>query len=163
MTKKEQAQIGVIVGCLIAIGLIVGRQMTVKKTKPVKNSDTTSGVPSFAHAREQQPAEVVKFELLPLSEEIVKKQHALAQGPWGRNPFVVVSTRSPLQEGQCASPLDGLSISAVVMNGDSGMALVGDQLIKSGDTLRGYKVTKVNMNGILLEKEGAKVSIPYGK
>ncbi len=163
MTKKEKVQIGVIVGCLITIGLIVGGQMTVKKTKQAKSSGITPGMASLAHAPEQQPSEVIKFELLPLSEEVRKKQHMLAQGPWGRNPFVVVSTKSPLEEGLPSSPLDGLSINAIVMNGDSGMALVGDHLIKTGDTLRGYKVTRVNMNGILLEKEGSKVSIPYGK
>ena len=57
----------------------------------------------------------------------------------------------------------GLIVSAIVVRDGLGMAVVGEDIVKEGDKLRGYNVIKIDGSGVVLEKDGEKVVIPYVK
>ena len=154
---KEQKQIAVILAGLSLIAISVGGRLFGKKAAPPAPA-------AGMQAATTGDAQAVKFELPPLAEDIVKKQRLGARRPWGRNPFAVASTAMPkMEEAPPVSSLAGLAISAIVLREGSGMAMVNDEIVRPGDTLRGYKVVKIDMSGIILEKEGEKVVIPYAK
>jgi hypothetical protein len=49
------------------------------------------------------------------------------------------------------------------MRGDEGTAIVSGEIVRQGDTLRGYKVLRVHSGGIELQKGEEKEVIPYAK
>ena len=157
---KQQIQIGVIIFCLTVIAGVLGKQFLAKKNS--KESAAAPGSPVASHVAGTKPAIEIKFELPALSREIVQRQALGVQAPWGRDPFVLKTKTTP-QEAQRATPLVGVSISAIIMRGDVGMAMVNQEIVHLGDDFRGHKVVKIDRSGIVLEREGQQVIIPYAK
>ena len=164
--SKEQKQIAVIAVGLVFIAVLAVMQFVVKKKPKEVNYSAREGdaVVTVLGAGVQTPggASAVKFDLPPLPEDIAQKQKLGAQQPWGRNPFVlnaVVMEGDPAQD----NPLSGLEVTAIVLREGTGMAVVGEDIVREGDKLRGYTVIKISDQGIELEKDGKKVVMPYVK
>ena len=157
---KQQIEITIIVVGVVLIGILLTHQFLMKK-KPM--SAATASVPTGAVTPgNNTPATEITFELPPLSEAVARKQKLGLQAPWGRNPFVLkskVRTDQPQEE----APLSGLSVSAIVMKGNVGTAIVSGEIVRERDTLRGYRVVKIDTKGVVLEKGGETVVITYGK
>ena len=157
---KQRIEIGIIVAGMILICVLLANQFLWKKKKV---SAPVVGAPVGAEVlKAAKPAGEVKLELPPLSESVVKKQKLGLQAPWGRNPFILKSkerTDQPVQE----STLSGLSISAILIKGNVGTAIVNGDIVHEGEMLRGCKVVKIDRQGVTLDKGGETVVIPYGK
>ncbi len=154
--SKQRMQIGVIVMGLLLIAGIVGRQFLGKQ-----------GIGEFLRTRAGDKTESAqsppsRLVLPPLPEIVVNKQRMGLSMPWGRNPFAVKSKSSGAGASD-ATPLSGLIVSGVVMNGDQGMAIVNGEIVREGETFKGYNVTDVDYSGVHLEKEGEKAVIPYAR
>ncbi len=157
---KQQIQIGVIILCLAIIAGVLGKQFLGKKSS--RDSGALPAPQAAQTAGEAKPVVEIKLDLPALSRDIVQRQVLGLQTPWGRNPFVLKS-KTPAQETRHVSPLLGVTISAVIMRGDVGMAMVNQEIMHQGDNFRGFKVVKIDTSGIVLEREGQKVTIPYAK
>ncbi len=154
--SKQQIQVGVIVLGLLLIAGIMGKQFLgmrgmgeFLRTRAGDKMDSAQNPPA-------------RLELPPLPEIVVKKQRMGLSVPWGRNPFVVKSKTSGAGAPD-ATPLSGLIVSGVVTNGDQGMAIVNGEIVREGETFKGYDVTDIDNSGVQLEKDGEKVVIPYAQ
>ncbi len=174
---REQKQIVVIVAGLALMAVLFTHQwiaMKKKKAKGRTQAGTTvqsspgavvpvPGVVS-SPADSNSRAAAVKFDLPPLSAESAREQKMFNQKPWGRNPFALPASGDSIQKGENQpQPLSMLVISAVVMRDGTGMAVVNDEIVRPGDVLQGYKVVTITTKGIVLDKDGETVEIPYGK
>lgn len=164
--SKEQKQIAVITAGLLLIGVLLAAQFLVKKKNGEVNYSAGGGAAVVtvigAGAAASGGGTAVRFDLPPLPEDIAQKQKLGAEQSWGRNPFVLNAVVTPGQPAQ-QSLLSGLEVTAIVLRDGVGMAVIGEDIVREGDKLRGYTVTKISSGGIELEKDGEKVVMPYVK
>ena len=157
---KQRIEIGIIVAGMILICVLLANQFLWKKKKvSMQGAGTPGGGEVLSVAKS---AGEIKLELPPLSSDVVKKQKLGLQAPWGRNPFILKFKERNDQPAQ-ESSLSGLGVSAIVIKDNIGTAIVNGEIVHEGETLRGCKVVKIDRQGVVLDKGGETVVIPYGK
>ena len=75
------------------------------------------------------------------------------QLPWGRDPFSLPETaRNEFEDMSVKPVLRGISWS-----GQSGVALINDEVVAENEHVCGYKVSKITKDSVVLERNGRKL------
>ncbi|MFA5286929.1 MAG: general secretion pathway protein GspB, partial [Candidatus Omnitrophota bacterium] len=75
-------------------------------------------------------------------------------------------TPIPLEEERIVPPAEPvktpeptLALSGIFFQQDKGYALINNQILKVGDTIQGAKVEEINLDKVILEFEGRKITL----
>jgi hypothetical protein len=82
---------------------------------------------------------------VPADSAVLEAQRRNAEKPWGRDPFAA----DPYKAGQVSE----LSLAGISYRADRlGYAFISDEIVKVGDSVRGYTVVEILKDKVLLRK-----------
>ena len=153
MTKTIKALI--IIAFLVAILVFVVIHQVgkaKKKTSPAKEGKSTVSVEK--QKKERQKKVILPSKVTPEMEEIIELQKEKASEQYGRDPFFPLSEISEGKERQMKGHhIASLALKGIAWKGNVPMALIGDKIIKEGDTVGEYKVISIQKNRVVLTKD----------
>ena len=73
---------------------------------------------------------------------------------WGRDPFFTEEMRPPKKKIIRRKPEVKLNLNAITFSGENSIVIINDQILKEGEMIEGYKVEKIYLNKVKLNKLG---------
>jgi len=149
---KELIMTAVLVGVLV---FVVIHQVGKAKKKASQAKEGKSTVSVEKQKEERQKKIILPSKVAPELKEIIERQKEKASEQYGRDPFFHSSEISEGKEGQTKGHhIASLALKGIAWKGKTPMALIGDEIVKEGDTIGEYKVISIQKNRVVLTKDG---------
>ena len=150
-TTKELIMTAVLVGVLV---FVVIHQVGKAKKKASLAKKGKSTVSVEKQKKEKQKEVILPSKVTPELKETIELQKEKASEQYGRDPFFPSSEISEGKERRMKGHhIASLVLKGIAWKGKTPTALIGDEIVKEGDTVGEYKVISIQKNRVVLTKD----------